>query len=70
MIDLIFIRFLTSTQAKINMQLKHKEEMPNPTTLMVQIGENRYSNPKLKFHKLHILFMSLLLSVLMFFRQI
>ncbi|CAL2238898.1 unnamed protein product [Prunus armeniaca] len=26
--------------------------MPNPTTLMEQIGENRYSNPKLKFHKL------------------
>ena len=34
------------------MQVKHKEEMPNPTTLMEQIGENRYSNPKLKFHKL------------------
>ena len=37
-IHLIFIRFLTYTQAKINMQLKHKEEMPNLTTLMVQTG--------------------------------
>ena len=34
------------------MQLKHNEEMPNPTKFMVQIGENHYSNPKLKFHKL------------------
>ena len=34
------------------MQVKHKEEMPNLTTFMVQIGENGYSNPKLKFHKL------------------
>ena len=34
------------------MQLKHNFQMPNLTTFMVQIGENHYSNPKLKFHKL------------------